>query len=75
LDVKSLKDFALSEGFRRGSHSAGWAGQAGILLESTTAEPEAHINLVMAGNCEYTKKADNPDTNNYCGYPLALRGA
>jgi len=59
LDIKGLKDFALGEGFRCGGHSAGWARQAGILLEAATAEPEAHIGLVMAGNAKNDEKADN----------------
>ncbi len=74
MDIISLKNFALSESLCRGSHSTGWARQAGILLEAATAEPEAHINLVMAGNCKYTKNANNRNTNNHCGYPLAPRG-
>ena len=52
LDIEGLEDFALSEGKRRRSHSAGRARQAGPLLEAAIAEQPAHINPVMPGKCK-----------------------
>ena len=64
LDIKGLEDFSLGEGFSRGGHTAGRARQAVVLPEAATAEPEAHIELVVAGNAEDNEKAENQNTNN-----------
>ncbi len=71
MDIECLQDFALSEGLCCSCHSAGRAWQAGILLESTTAKPLAHIDFVMTSESKYTEKANNRYTNDRCNDPLA----